>query len=190
MSYPVLRDVNRPAPCCHPGGHHRPERTHDLSFLSATEGPEGSNGKLELLHEAKASCLVAGYSKNIWDAYSLVDKSLEPDCNENNNSLLYYLRPIPEVDIGDGEQQSHTFDGDADVGGKYDDGFEFDPVTMGEWADRPHPDPKHYFLTVLKVRAEDAENEWIHTRNRLRRAITEYVCETPYSSLHRTLSPR
>ncbi|SPO01956.1 uncharacterized protein DNG_04629 [Cephalotrichum gorgonifer] len=195
MSYPVLRDVNRQAiaPCRHYGDLHRPEKTSDLSFLSPTESPAGSNGKLELLHEAQASCVVAGYSKEIWDVYSLVDKSLEHDCNENNNSLLHYdyttanwASDTTEMDIADCKQQSAVFDGDADVEigpRKHDEGDEFDAVTMGrELADTPHTDPKHYFLLVLKVRAENAENEWTNTTGRLKRAIKEYL-ESPSVTL-------
>jgi len=119
-----------------------------LSFLT----PSTSESS-DYLYEAQISCVITGPDKWRWVAYCFVD--------------AYY------DDVGKETVSQYN---EESLG---EEGLRVDPLTLGRFdADNPMHNPREYFLTVFRIRLNQARREWQQVVENLSQRVRAYekVC--------------
>lgn len=88
----------------------------------------------DYIHEAQVSVMVTGVDDWFWTAYCFVDIYFKED--EHSEKVTTLSSPVNPMD----------------------------PNSCGKYAlDRPTWNPRHYFLSILSCRMEQAKQEWSNT---------------------------
>ncbi|KIX03974.1 uncharacterized protein Z518_07527 [Rhinocladiella mackenziei CBS 650.93] len=145
LPYYALRVSKEPRNDPRMYGNGNPLRGHtDISFL------ESKHSELPtFLYEAQISCVVAGSDEWTWIAYCFVDTYFDAEHDRETVSSYYKT-------------------------GSVDQGITQDPLTRGlTLADGNFQNPREYFLTVMRYRLEQIQNEWTQVVDKLNTGIRE-----------------